>query len=91
MTELSREDYDYLNEFLTLDALKTHIIEKVKTLRIERADLENEARKMRIGEWITKEDLEKHEFCIKKINRINVILENLSTLEMKFITYFRDR
>lgn len=91
MEMLSREDYNYLNEFLTLEALRTHIIERIKVLRIERADLNAKAYKMRIGEWITNEQLEEHNFTIKQINRIDVILGNISTLEAKYVTYFCDR
>lgn len=37
MQDITREDYEYLNEFLTLEALREHKYKKIDELRIERA------------------------------------------------------
>lgn len=91
MEEITRETWEFLSGFATLEDFITHKFEKIKELRIERSDIENKLNKLRIGEWISSDDFQKHECLIKDIKHIEFTINRFQYYEYIYNNYFRER
>lgn len=92
MQDLSREDYNYLNEFLTLEAFREHKYRELKELMSQIRVLEAGVRKIcRVDAEISSKDYNKYEKDVKQIDEMKTAVRRLSYLDFQFRNYFGDR
>lgn len=91
MNILSREDFEYLSKFMTLEDLIEHKYAKINEYRIERAELTKQLRKLQDKTVISHIEYRKCEYLQSQISECSKMLEKFTHIDQEFIHYFKDR